>query len=88
MSDTHQSYDVEEIAKRFEAMAAQIRLNKDGKFGGAFLLIPPPLTGNAVETLMLSDQNPGIFWSSIKAQIDAEVVSLKDRLMRSGAFGA
>jgi len=79
--------DVEEIAKRFESMAAQIRLNKDGKFGGAFLLVPPPLSGNIVETLVLSDQNAGLFWSSIKAMVDGEFKALQDRQARLSAFG-
>lgn len=86
MSDPQNAYDPEEIALRFEAMAAQIRLNKAGKFGGAFLLVPPPLTGNVVESLVLSDQNGGLFWSAIKAMIDAEFKALQDRQMRLGGF--
>lgn len=82
----HANYDPEEIAQKFEAMAAQIRLNKAGKFGGAFLLVPPPLTGNVVETLVLSDQNAGLFWSSIKALVDGEFKALQDRQMRPGSF--
>ena len=80
-----QSHDPEEIAKRFEAMAAQIRLNKDGKFGGAFLLVPPPLTGNIVETLVLSDQNAGLFWSAVKTMVDAEFNALKEQQARLGS---
>jgi hypothetical protein len=86
MSDP--SYDAEEIAKRFEAMAAQIRLNKDGKFGGAFLLVPPPMTGSIVETLVLSDQNAGLFWSAVKAMVDGEFKALQERQARQSAFGA
>lgn len=77
-----QPHDLEEIALRFEAMAAQIRLNKDGKFGGAFLLIPPPLAGSPVETLVLSDQNAGLFWSTIKGLVDAEFKRLQDLTAR------
>lgn len=84
----NEPHDVEEIAKRFEAMAAQIRLNKAGKFGGAFLLVPPPNTGNVVETLVLSDQNSGLFWSAIKALVDAEFKALQDRQARLSSFGA
>lgn len=87
MSEPHHTYDAEEIAKKFEAMAAQIRLNKDGKFGGAFLLIPPPMTGNMVETLVLSDQNGGLFWSSIKALVDNEYNRLKDQQVMASRFG-
>lgn len=82
MSDPNQILDTEEIAQRFEAMAAQIRLNKGGKFGGAFLLIPPPLAGAAVETLVLSDQNAGLFWTTIKGLVDAEFKALQDRSVR------
>lgn len=84
MSDPNQILDTEEIAQRFEAMAAQIRLNKAGKFGGAFLLIPPPLAGAAVETLVLSDQNAGLFWTTIKGLVDAEFKTLQDRAARGG----
>lgn len=87
MTSSTEPHDAETIARRFEAMAAQIRLNKDGKFGGAFLLIPPPLTGNPVETLVLSDQNAGLFWSSIKAMVDAEFKALQDRQARLQVAG-
>ena len=86
MSNSESTIDPEEIAQRFEAMAAQIRLNKNAKFGGAFLLVPPPLTGNIVETLVLSDQNAGLFWSSIKALVDGEFKALQERQARIG-FG-
>lgn len=68
-------------------MAAQIRLNKNGKFGGAFLLVPPPNFGNIVETLVLSDQNAGLFWSAVKAMVDAEFKGLQDRQAFQSAFG-
>ena len=82
---TTEPYDAEEIAKRFEDMAAQIRLNKDAKFGGAFLLVPPPLTGNVIETLVLSDQNPGLFWSVVFGMVEEQFKRLKDQQMRFGA---
>ena len=41
--------DVEPFAKRFDRMAAQIRLNKDSSFGGAFVLVPPPGFGEPVK---------------------------------------
>lgn len=90
MTEIHQpspSYDAEEVAKRFEAMAAQIRLNKAGKFGGAFLLVPPAQTGNVVETLVLSDQNAGLFWATVKMLIDAQYKDLQDRQQHMQAFG-
>jgi len=81
-----QPHDLEAIARRFEAMAAQIRLNKDGKFGGAFLLIPPPMAGEPVETLVLSDQNAGLFWSSVKGLVDSEFKTLQDKQARMGQY--
>lgn len=86
MSD--QPYDAEAIAKRFEDLAARIRLNKDAKFGGAFLLVPPPLTGNVIETLVLSDQNPGLFWSVVFGMVEGEFKRLKDQQLRQSTFGA
>lgn len=86
MSD--QPYDPEEIAQRFEAMAAQIRLNKDAKFGGAFLLVPPPMTGKVIESLVLSDQNPGLFWSMVFGMVEAEFKRLKADQLRQSTFGA
>ncbi len=50
----------------FEAMAVQIRLNRDAKFGGAFLVIPP---GDAepFSSLMLNQDEPAIFWGAVKS---------------------
>jgi hypothetical protein len=51
----------------FEDMARQIRLNDGAKFGGAFLLIPPDTPPEGWHcSLMLNQEQPGIFWASIQ----------------------
>lgn len=72
------TFDHEQIAKMFDDMAARIRLNKDAKFGGALLLVPPGGLGMPITHLLLSDQQAGYFWSSIKGMIDREYQSIQD----------
>lgn len=68
----------EEIAKRFETMAARIRLNGSDNFGGAFLLVPPLNAGTPVELLTLSDINAGNFWMTVKLFIDEQYKAMVD----------
>ena len=72
MSDEVPQDPSEVRAQLFEAMAAQIRLNKDAKFGGAFLLVPP---GDAepAGSLMLNQEQPGIFWAAVKTLADIAI---------------
>lgn len=56
----------EKRALLFEDMARQIRLNKDVKFGGAFLLVPPG-EGEPFQSLMLGQEEMPIFWVTIKS---------------------
>jgi len=69
MTDEEQSPEhkaAEARALQFEAIAVQIRLNRDAKFGGAFLVIPP---GDAepFSSLMLNQDEAAIFWGAIKS---------------------
>ena len=64
MSDDQPRDVNEERAALFDQMAAQIRLNKDAKFGGAFLMVPPD--GDPFSSLMLNQDQPGIFWAAIQ----------------------
>jgi len=64
MFDDQQPDPAEERAKLFDQMAAQIRLNRDAKFGGAFLMVPPD--GEAFSSLMLNQDQPAIFWSAVQ----------------------
>lgn len=67
-------------ALMFEAMAAQIRLNKDAKFGGAFMVIPPG-DNEPFQSLMLGQDEQAVFWSTIKtlAQIGLDAAEKQNR---------
>jgi len=74
----------EERAKLFDAMAAQIRLNASAKFGGAFLMVPPD--GDPVELILLGQDQPAIFWSSVKTLAEI-ALSAAEKLNRMGGLG-
>lgn len=83
MNDQPEARDiVEERAKMFEDMAAQIRLNRSAKFGGAILAIPPG-DGEPFESIMFRQEEPAIFWSTIQtlAKIALEAA---EKLNRQG----
>lgn len=72
--------EAEARAVLFEQMAAQIRLNKDAKFGGAFLVIPPA-DGEPFSSLMLNQDEASIFWAAVKTLAEVAVSAL-DRAQR------
>jgi hypothetical protein len=57
---------VETRARLFESMAAQIRLNKDAKFGGALLAIPPGDDGEPFSFITFNQDEAAIFWSIVQ----------------------
>jgi len=65
-------------AKLFEDMAAQIRLNKHAKFGGAFLVVPPA-DGEPFSSIMLNQDEQSIFWSTVKTLADIAMQALDPR---------
>lgn len=79
--------DHEAIARMFDDMAARIRLNKDAKFGGALLLVPPGGLGKPIAHLLLSDQEAGYYWSSIKGMIDSEYRNVEELARSQRARG-
>lgn len=67
MSDEEQTPEhkaAEDRALLFENMAQQIRLNRDAKFGGAFLMVPPD--GETFSSLMLNQDEASIFWGTVE----------------------
>jgi len=78
LSPKHEA--AEARAALFEQMAAQIRLNKDAKFGGAFLVIPPA-DGEPFSSLMLNQDEASIFWAAVKTLAEVAVNAL-DRNQR------
>ena len=85
MSDEVPRDPVEERALLFEKMAIQIRLNKDATFGGAFLLVPPGADAEPMSSLMLNQDQPGIFWASIQTLADLAIKE-SDQLQRQAGF--
>ena len=81
MSDDQPPDPSEARAKLFDDMAAQIRLNKEATFGGAFLMIPPD--GDPFSSLMLNQAEPSIFWAAVKTLADVAMAAL-DRAQRAG----
>jgi hypothetical protein len=75
----------EERAKMFEDMAAQIRMNKAAKFGGAFLIVPP-VDAEVFSSLMLNQEEPAIFWASLKTLAEMGVQAA-ERANRQQGFG-
>ena len=65
-------------AAMFEDMARQIRLNKDAKFGGAFLVVPPS-DGEPFQSLMLGQDEPSIFWGAVKTLAEVAMQALDPR---------
>jgi hypothetical protein len=87
MSDQHlieQKQD--DVAEPFARMAEQIRHNKDTLFGGAIVLVPPQQGGSNIETLMLSQSDPVVFWSTCKSLVDRALDSLAEQSKQQQAF--
>jgi hypothetical protein len=76
---------VETRAKLFEDMAAQIRLNRGAKFGGAFLVVPPA-DGEPFSSLMLNQEEPGVFWGALKSLVEVAMGAIEQRNRQQG-FG-
>lgn len=83
MSEDERPDLVEQRAALFDQMAAQIRLNRDAKFGGAFLMIPPD--GDPFSSLMLNQEEPSIFWAAVKTLAEVAMSAL-DRAQRQQGF--
>ena len=82
---TQQGYDAEALAATFDQMAAQIRLNKNANFGGAFVLVPPPGVGAPVDSLIMNSQNASMqFWVNLKLIVDDTMTQLKDQQRLAG----
>jgi len=78
-------YDAEALAAAFDQMAAQIRLNKAGNFGGAFVLVPPAGIGMPTASLFMNSPGAGlIFWQALKSTVDDQINQIKDQQRMSG----
>ena len=72
--------DAERRAKIFDAMAAQIRLNRDAKFGGAFVIVSPDME-EPIQMLTLNHEESGVFWAAIQTLAQQAVQSI-DQVQR------
>lgn len=77
--------ETEKRARLFEQFAAQLRLNKDAKFGGAFLVVPPA-DAEPFSSLMLNQDQPGVFWGTMKSLVEMALQEIDASQRRSG-FG-
>lgn len=80
---TQADKDAERRAQAFEAMAARIRLNKDAKFGGAFVIISPDME-DSTEMLILHQQEAGVFWASVQTLAQQAVAAIDTVQRRQG----
>ena len=77
-----QPNESEARAALFDQMAAQIRLNKDAKFGGAFLMVPPD--GEPFSSLMLNQDQPSIFWAAVQTLANMALSTLEMAQRKQG----
>jgi len=74
-------------SESFLKMAAAIELNKDSKFGGACVLVPPG-GGKALELLMLdAAEDEGQFWATILTRIQVAITENDARKQQGRTFG-
>jgi hypothetical protein len=73
----------EDRAKLFEAFAAQLRLNKDARFGGAFLIVPPA-DAEPFSSLMLNQDQPGVFWGAMKSLVEMALLEIDSAQRQQG----
>lgn len=83
MSDDERPDPVEQRAKLFEEVAARIRLNRDAKFGGAFLVIPPG-DGEPFSLLLLNQEEAPIFWGALKGLVQVAEMLLEKAQRQAG----
>jgi hypothetical protein len=69
----------------FEQMAARIRLNKDAKFGGCFLVVPPG-EGEPFSLILLDQEEAPIFWGALKGLYEV-AMTLLEKAQRQQGFG-
>jgi hypothetical protein len=74
------------VADLFRRMAKRIDHNAADGFGGAFLIVPPPNGGEAIDTLILDAmQDPAQFWLLLKTKCDLQIQKI-DNAQRQATF--
>ena len=68
-------------------MSLRIQHNKDAKFGGACVIVPPA-GGSAVELLMLdAAEDEGQFWATILTRIQTAIHEADQKKLANQGFG-
>jgi hypothetical protein len=75
---------VEVRAKLFEDIAAQIRLNRDAKFGGALLAVPPGIDGQPFSFITFNQDEAAIFWGVVETLAQVAKTSLEQAQRQPG----
>ena len=71
----------------FQEMSLRIQHNKDAKFGGACVLVPPG-GGKALELLMLdAAEDEGQFWATILTRIQTAIHDADQKKLQARRFG-
>lgn len=71
-------------AAEFRRVAALLDKNVGEKFGGVWLIIDPQ--GEQIESLMINDGTPGLFWGTLKAVCEQKIneIDAQSRQLRPG----
>lgn len=87
MNDTLEPVTIADLSIFFQAMVDQMKLNGNGPFGGAFVVVPPRNGGDPVQTLILdAAQQPAQFWSILKTRCDIELQRIDELARNQQAF--
>lgn len=86
MTDELPVEEFEKRARLFESMAAQIRLNKDAKFGGALLAIPPGDDGEPFSFIAFNQDEVAIFWGIVQT-LSEMAHAVMEQASRGRGFG-
>lgn len=72
--------------QRFRSMAEAIE--KNGNFGGAFVVIPPLNGGDPIETLILdAKQDPAQFWGMLVTKCQMMIAEQDHKQRQNSTFG-
>jgi len=74
----------------FTAMAEKIERNPDD-FGGAYVIVPPVIGGEAVSSLTIRNSDPSStavhFWAMLQVEVKAMLDKLQEQERNTAGFG-
>ena len=60
-----------------KSLIEKIERNPEADFGGAFIIVPPE--GDPVQGLFIGQNEPGLFWASVKTKIEQALDAIDTR---------